>query len=259
MHDPRRTKRLSARDIEALTFIGEGFEVAQYQLHAAIFPAVSAVMVSHFVKRGVANGLIAVERWNRVGINRLRLTATGRRTLIAHGADPASLFAPRRPVAAKDVAHTLWINDLRVIFRRSDVPFDRVLPAWQLQRRLSPPPAAIPDVLAIRQNDTHAAGFVCACEVDLGGERLAKIFLPKLIKLNNLVRDWSGDSHSAVIVLTRGPQRAASIRELLASVTGNRLEAVVHELPSVGGVDGLAALTEALADVLPFRRPLNTS
>jgi hypothetical protein len=259
MHDPRGTKLLSARDIEALTFIGEGFEVAQYQLHAAIFPTVSAVIVSHFVKRSVANSLIAVERWNRIGINRLRLTASGRRTLIDHNVDAASLFAPRRPVATKDMAHTLWINDLRVVFRRSEMAFDTILPAWQLQRRLSPPPPAIPDVLAIRRTDLRRPGFMCACEVDLGGERLAKIFLPKLMKLSMLIRDWSGDSSSAVIVLTRGTQRAGSIRELLASVTGNRLEAVVHELPSEGGVDGLLALTRAIAAVLPFTGPLQTS
>jgi hypothetical protein len=259
MHDPRRTKRLSARDIEALTFIGEGFEVAQYQLHAAIFPTVSAVMVSHFVKRSVASGLLAVERWNRVGINRLRLTSDGRRSLIDHGVDSTSLFAPRRSVATKDVAHTLWINDLRVVFRRSKVAFDSVLPAWQLQRRLSPPPAAIPDVLAIRNDDGCHAGFVCACEVDLGGERLSKIFLPKLVKLSALVGDWSGESCSAVMVFTRGARRAASIRELLSSVAGDRLQAVVHELPSTDGVDGPLALTGAIADVLPFTGPLQTS
>ena len=198
----------------------------------------------------VANGLIAVERWNRVGINRLRLTAAGRRTLIDHGVDPTSLFAPRRPVATKDVAHTLWINDLRVVFRRSEVPFDKVLPAWQLQRRLSPPPAAIPDVLAIRQDDRRRSGLVCACEVDLGGERLSRIFLPKLVKLNDLVRDWSGDARSVVIVFTRGAQRAASIQKSLASATGGFVEAVVYELPSSGGVEGLATLTKALVGVL---------
>jgi hypothetical protein len=247
MHDPRRAQRLSPRDIAALTFVGEGFEVAQYQLQAAIFPAVSAVVVSHFVKRAVVSGWIAVERWNRVGINRLRLTASGRHMLIAHGADPSSLFTPRRPVATKDLAHTLWINDLRVVFLKSEIPFDRVVPAWQLQRRLSPPPAAIPDVLAIRQADAGDPGLLCACEVDLGGERLAKVFLPKLIKLKNVVRDWSGDSRSAVLVFTRGAQRAASIRELLRSVVRDHLETVVHELPTVGGVEGLAVLARVLA------------
>jgi len=256
MHDPRRTQRLSARDLAALTFVGEGFEVAQYQLHAAIFPAVSAVMVSHFVKRALASGWIAVERWNRVGINRLRLSASGRRMLVDHGADPASLFAPRRPVATKDVAHTLWINDLRVVFLKSEVPFDRVVPAWQLQRRFSPPPAAIPDVLAVRQDDAAHPGLVCACEVDLGGERLARVFLPKLIKLTEVVRDWSGDAASSVLVFTRGAQRAASIREFLASMSRHRLEAMVHELPSGGGIEGLAALREAVTRFTRSVKPI---
>ncbi|MGH9424003.1 MAG: hypothetical protein ACRD3J_28770 [Thermoanaerobaculia bacterium] len=233
--------------------------MAQYQLHAAIFQSVSAVVVSHFVKRAVANNWIAVERWNRVGINRLRLTTSGRRLLIAHGADPASLFTPRRPVATKDMAHTLWINDLRVVFLKSEMPFDRVVPAWQLQRRLSPPPAAIPDVLAIRQDDASGeasgeAGIVCACEVDLGGERLARVFLPKLIKLNDLVRDWSGGARSSVVVLTRGAQRAASIREFLATGAREHLESVVHELPSSSGIDGLASLRKILSVVVTVKQ-----
>jgi hypothetical protein len=247
MHDPRQAKRLSARDVRALTFIGEGFEVAQYQLHAAIFPEVSAVMVSHFVKRSLTSGLIAVERWNQVGINRLRLTEAGRRALTAWGVDLVSLFAPRRPVATKDVAHTLWINDLRVAFMKSESPFDSILPAWQLQRRLSPPPAAIPDVLAIRQPDSNQAGLVCACEVDLGGERLTNVFLPKLVKLINLVRDWSGDSPSAVIVFTRGAQRAKSIRRLLASSAQDNVETLVQELPNSAGGNALSALRDVLA------------
>jgi len=208
MHDPRRMKPPSARDIAALTFIGEGYEVAQYQLHAAIFPKVSAVVVSHFVTRAVRNGWIAVERWNRVGINRLRLTALGREAVVRVRGDAISLFVPRRPVATKDVAHTLWINDVRVALQKHAC-FDVVLAAWQLQRRMTPPPAAIPDVLAIRKPRHDVAGLIFACEIDLGGERLTRTFLPKLETLHSLITEWSVETK--ILILTQGAQRAAVI------------------------------------------------
>lgn len=243
MHDPRRTKPPSARDIAALTFIGEGYEVAQYQLHAAIFPNVSAVVVSHFVTRAVRNGWIAVERWNRVGINRLRLTAVGREAVAQAGGDTKSLFVPRRPVATKDVVHTLWINDVRVALRNYELPFDAVLPAWQLQRRMTPPPAAIPDVLAIRKPRGGLPPLVYACEVDLGGERLTRTFLPKLEILQSLMLDWCGGGDSKILVLTRGSQRAATINAF-----GKAKDSVIFavQLPQASG----AGVARAVADIV---------
>jgi hypothetical protein len=242
MHDPRSTKRLSQRDIQALTFIGEGYEVAQYQLHAAVFPTVSAFVVSRFVKRAVANGWIAVERWNRVGINRLRLAKRGFERLIAEGVDPMSLFVPRKPVATKDVAHTLRINDLRVVLGSQSVGFDAILPAWQLQRRLSPAPPAIPDVLAIRKPAQGGSGFVCACEVDLGGERLTNVFLPKLAKLIHLVGEWKGASQATIVVLTVGRRRVKDLRAYLRPMADFRLDILVEELPDVSGAAAFTGL-----------------
>ena len=115
--DPRSSPKLSARDVEALLFIGEGYEVAQYQLHEAVFRRRSEVVVSRFVRRFVARGFLFAERWNNIGVNRLRLTSLGRDELVSRGFAKASqLFAPRKSVALKDVAHTLWINDLRILF-----------------------------------------------------------------------------------------------------------------------------------------------
>jgi hypothetical protein len=247
MHDPRRTKPPSARDIAALTFIGEGYEVAQYQLHAAIFPSVSAVVVSHFVKRAVRSGWIAVERWNRVGINRLRLTETGRDAVVRAGGDSACLFAPRRPVATKDVAHTLWINDVRVALRRAALLFDAVLPAWQLQRRMTPPPVAIPDILAIRRGGDQLPALVFAAEIDLGGERLQRTFLPKLEKLHSLVLDWSGGADSTILVLTRGAQRASAINAFAVSAD---LSLIAAPLPVVSGLEGVKSITTLIARML---------
>ncbi|HEY6141235.1 MAG TPA: replication-relaxation family protein [Thermoanaerobaculia bacterium] len=236
MHDPRRSRPPSGRDIAALTFIGEGYEVAQYQLHAAIFPNVSAVAVSHFVTRAVRNGWIAVERWNGGGINRLRLTAAGRDVVQRAGGDASSLFVPKRPVATKDVAHTLWINDMRVALQRAVPPFDAVLPAWQLQRRMIPAPAAVPDTLAVRKARETIPAHVFAGEIDLGGERLVSTFMPKLRVLQKLVREWSGDADFSILVLTSSARRAEAINAFAVS---EEIILAAVPLPSLSGVDGM--------------------
>jgi hypothetical protein len=248
MHDPRRAKAPSARDVAALTFIGEGFEVAQYQLHAAIFPNVSVVVVSHFVTRAVRNGWINIERWNGVGINRLRLAATGREALIRAGGDERSLFVPKRAVASKDVVHTLWINDVRVALSCNEVcRFDVVLAAWQLQRRLSPAPSAIPDVLAMRTEKCSSTPFLLACEVDLGGERLAGTFLPKLGTLHSILSEWKGSGDAQILVLTRGIRRAQAIN---SHAEANDLALLAVCLPETGGPSGLASLRALVERVL---------
>src|ERR1043165_5704056 len=78
LYDPRRQPQVTDRDIQALLFIGRGHEVAQYQLHAAIFPGLAEGIVSRWTQRMLRRGAIAVERWAKVGINRLRLTPKGR-------------------------------------------------------------------------------------------------------------------------------------------------------------------------------------
>lgn len=248
MHDPRRAKAPSARDIAALTFIGEGFEVAQYQLHAAIFPNVSAVVVSHFVTRAVRNDWINIERWNGVGINRLRLGPTGRDAVIRAGGDEQALFVPKRAVASKDVPHTLWINDVRVALSCNEVRrFDVVLAAWQLQRRLSPAPGAIPDVLAMRTEKCSSTAFLLACEVDLGGERLAGTFLPKLRTLHSILSEWKGSGDAQILVLTQGVRRAQAINSIAEA---NNLALVAACLPERTGPDGLASLRAVFEKVL---------
>jgi hypothetical protein len=252
MHDPRRSRPPSERDIAALTFIGEGYEVAQYQLQAAIFPNVSAVVVSHFVTRAVRNGWIAVERWNRVGINRLRLTGAGKDAVVRAGGDAASLFVPRRPVATKDMAHTLWINDVRVALRGAS--FDAILPAWQLQRRMTPAPEAIPDVLAIRKDHDQLPALVFACEVDLGGERLVRTFLPKVETLHRLVLDWGRGAESLILVVTPSAQRASTINAFAHSAD---LSVFATLLPAACGIDGLRSVCDLVRRAL--RRGVNAN
>jgi len=81
LYDPRRQPQVTDRDIQALLFIGCGHEVAQYQLHVAIFPELAEGIVSRWTQRMLKRGAIAVERRAKVGINRLRLSPNRRTSL----------------------------------------------------------------------------------------------------------------------------------------------------------------------------------
>lgn len=247
--DPRSSFKLSARDIEAFVFIGEGFEIAQYQLHAGVFAGLSEVVVSRFVRRWAGRGLLAVDRWNNIGVNKLRLTSTGRDELVARGvAGAAQLFTPRKPVAPKDAAHTMWINDLRIVLRDSASKFDLILPAWMLQRRFAPAPRAIPDLLAIRKPDASGPGQVLAAEVDLGGERLNAIFLPKLLRLQDLMYEWAGNAPASILILTKGAQRAAILQRFAGEAL--TIPTAVALLPDENGREGLRQVRETACSAL---------
>jgi len=247
--DPRTTIHLSQRDVDAFMFIGEGFEVAQYQLHEAVFRGLSEVVVSRFVRRWAQRGFLAIDRWNNIGVNRLRLTALCRDELVARGvAHEAQLFAPRKPVAVKDVAHTLWINDLRVVLGQSDQQFDLVLPAWALQRRFGRAPRAIPDLLAIRSPQGDDRGVLVAAEVDLGGERLNAIFFPKLLRLQELVREWAADAPAHILIYTRGAQRAMLLRQFADEL--QQIPMSIALLPEANGREALNRLRQMMRDAV---------
>jgi hypothetical protein len=241
--DPRLAPKLLPRDIRALLFIGRGHEVAQYQLHEAVFTGLSEGIISRWVKRMVRREAIAVERWAKVGINRLRLTRVGLELLSDAGATTHDLFTPRMATALKDVQHTLWINDLRVVMARLPLPPDVVAPAWVLQRQI-PTADAIPDLLAVRKPRGTDRGFVLACEIDLGAERLKGVFLPKLARLVAAVEGWAGTSPAAVLILTRGGRRAVAIREAIG--TGVQVPMLVATLPAAAGREGLRELQREL-------------
>jgi len=242
-YDPRRQPQVTDRDIEALLFIGRGHEVAQYQVHMAIFNGLSEGIMSRWTQRMLKRGAIVVERWAKVGINRLRLTPTGRELLVSRGVAVDDVFTPRTPTALKDVQHTLWINDLRVVLPTLAVAPDVIAPAWLLQRRLG---AVVPDVLAIRTPRGHDKGFALAVEVDLGAERLKSVLLPKLARLRDQLAEWAGGAPAAVLVLTRGERRVAAMRAALAP---GSVPVLVEQLPPMTGRPGLHALQELLAGV----------
>ncbi|MEA2238894.1 MAG: Replication-relaxation [Thermoanaerobaculia bacterium] len=237
--------RLRDRDIEALAFIGRGYELAQYQLHEAIFASRSPNVVSRFVIRASECGLIVAERLGGIGMNRLRLTRRGREFLTGRGIAEDELFAPAKAVALKDIAHTLAINDLRVALLGLKNPPTLISPAWFLQRRLSSA-TAIPDLLARWSAGAGRRGLLLACEIDLGCERLATVFLPKLERLRELLNDAAEGDRAGIIVFTRGSRRV-ELLELHAAE--GAVPVMPFTIPNASGSrEGILEFRSLLAD-----------
>jgi len=226
--------------VEALVFIGQGFEVAQYQLHAAVFGSVSETVVSRFVRRAETQGLIATERLHGIGMNRLRLTPRGRDQLVAESeVEPELLFTPRRFVPLKDLSHTLWINDLRTALLTIGNRPSELLPAWALARRVEPVCGLIPDLLATWPGDDGK--LILACEIDLGSERLNGVFLPKLGRLAEALDQRNASARGGIVVLTRGARRVTLIRDFAARQNPDS-PIIALELPLENGPAGLEEL-----------------
>ncbi|HYC90567.1 MAG TPA: replication-relaxation family protein [Thermoanaerobaculia bacterium] len=236
--DPRDAA-VSARDLTALRFIGRAGELAQYQLHEAVFGAVSEVVVSRFVRRAAKRELIAVARWRGIGINRIRLMPRGRALLVARGVSADELFVPRAPVAEGFIEHQLWIVDALIVLARAARTPDVLLPAWALQRRFVPRPAAIPDVLASFTQPPDQLPLLLAVEIDRGSEKLASVFLPKLEKLCGMLATWAGDATAVIVLLTSSARRRDA---LMAASAALSLPIVVELLPRAPGRPGLAEL-----------------
>lgn len=247
--DPRSSSPLPERDYAALEYIGRWYQVAQYQLEDSVFPQRSATVASRSVRRMVAAGYIAVERWNRIGVNLIRLTSRGRNVLVDRRVAASALFVPEKPVALKDLAHHLWIVDVGLMLSRLD-PALELTPCWALRRRLAAlRPAAIPDVLAIRVADDGAPEGVLALEVDLGGERLKNVLVPKLRVLQETLAGWSNGQPAAIVVLTVGPRRSAALTAAVESLD-QTIPIVVHSLPPQSGRPALTQLRKTLSEAL---------
>ncbi len=242
--DPRGSYWPPARSIAVLLFIAEGGEVMQPQIHERFFAGRSEAVVSRAIRKLADHDLLSIDRWNSIGVNRLRLTARGRDLLLAAGVPEHVIFVLRRPVAPAHVSHTTWINDLRVIVAASGRAPAFALPAWALQRLIRPLPPTIPDLLVHFGGDGKPT-LTLAFEVDLGSERLRKVFVPKLVRLQDVLRSWS-EGAIAIIVLTSGVRRAALLREHLNS-TASLTDLVVDTLPRGTGREAIADLTARLA------------
>jgi hypothetical protein len=239
--DPRDAP-LSKRDIAALQFIGRGAEVAQYQLHAAVFGRVSEVVVSRFVRRAAARDLVVVTRWRGIGINRLRLTRRGRAVLVANGVDPLEIFVPHNPIADGHIEHHLWIVDVLTVLGRATPKADVLVPAWALERRFTPRPAAIPDVLA-SFSFPRGDSLLLAVEIDRGSESIASVFAPKLRELCAVLGAWSGSATGVILVFTKGVRRREAIQRCVVKFP---LEIVTELLPPVSGRAALRHLDQIL-------------
>jgi len=247
--DPRAATTLPERDYEALQFTAAWYQVAQYQLEDAIFPDRSPTIASRCVRRLRAAGYIAVERWNRVGLNLIRVTARGRSALVDRGVSDEAIFVPEKAVAVKDLAHHLWIVDAGLMLRRLPVCVDAT-PCWGLRRRLAAlRPAAIPDLLALRLGANGETEAAIAIEVDLGGERLKKVFVPKLAVLRDALAGWASGQPAAVIVLTVGARRISALRVAIEAQV-HHVPAFVFALPPQPGRPGLAALRASIAPAI---------
>lgn len=247
--DPRAPVVLPDRDYDALGFIGAWYQVAQYQLEAAIFPGRSPTIASRCVRRLVRARYIEVERWNRVGLNLMRLTSRGRMALLDRGVEDDRIFVPERAVAVKDLAHHLWIVDAGQVLCALPIEIDAA-PCWTLRRRLAAMrPPAIPDLLALRGDERGITNAVIAVEVDLGSERLKKVFVPKLGVLRDLVGSWAGTQAAAIIVLTVGPRRIAALTAAIEAQP-HTVPVAAFALPAQPGRPGLAALRAILTSVL---------
>lgn len=241
--DPRAAYWPPQRSLDVLLFTGQGGEVMQPQIHERFFAGRSEAVVSRCIRNLADRGLLAIDRWQRVGANRLRLTSRGRDLLLSGGVPEHELFVLRKPVALAHVAHTAWINDLRVVVTSGRRPPEFALAAWAIQRLLRPLPPTIPDLLVSFADDARPS-LLLAFEVDLGSERLKTIFIPKLTRMQRLLHDWSAGP-VAIIVLTVGVRRAASLRSQLDAARGP-IDVIVDTLPLTTGRRAIADLRSRL-------------
>ena len=234
--DPRHIQQLSERDLAALVFIGRWI-CSQYQLAIALFPGRSETAVSRCVQRLVQLGLIEVTRWNRIGLNMLRLRSAGARLLIERGlATEKDLFVRRTPIAQKDLPHHLWIVDTGLAFRALPVAYD-VLPCWAVRRRFGGQGVPVPDLLAVNRSR------MIAVEIDLASER-TKWLTEKLARLAETLKESSTGRPAAIIVLTVGAHRIESLRLQNATLD---VPLVVDALPKVVGRPAVPALAKLLS------------
>lgn len=202
--------------------------------------------MSRFVRRATTRDLIASTRWRGIGINRLRLTTRGRSYLVQQGVDPKELFVLRNPIAEGHIDHQLWIVDALIVLGRAARKPDLLLPAWALQRRFTPRPAAIPDVLVSFVSPPEQPALLLGVEIDRGSESLKSVLLPKLRQLCDVLLSWAAGAACAIVVFTNNSRRRDALR---TSAEALSLPVIVEVLPTRPGRRGLADLTAAFSSI----------
>jgi hypothetical protein len=207
--------RLLPRDLAALTTIGVFRMLTRTQLQAWHFEAVSETVVRRFIDRMSERRCLGAERINRNGVQVVWLTQAGADLLVDEAGVPRTdLFPARGPVAAKDFGHTTAIVDAALAVRRRGFPFNLMLPAWALQRAQGGHAAVFPDLLCLARATATDPGAALAVEVDLGGEPIGSVLVPKTEKLAAFLAPYCG-SALAILLLTVGSRRRAAIEHAL--------------------------------------------
>lgn len=205
------------RDRAALSVIGRFRMMTRVQIHGFAFPGRAENVVKRFVDRLTARGFLGAARLHGSGAQLLWCTPAGRDHLVETGVGAAEMFFPARgPVAAKDLAHTLAIGDAALSCLRRGQAGDEMIPAWMLQRMVAGRLSVIPDLLCLTRPRLGARGAVLAVEVDLGGEGVRSVFLPKLAELAHALPTISPAAAVAILVLTSAVRRRDALLRGLA-------------------------------------------
>ena len=235
MATTQKKHRLLPRDIEAYTLVGRFRMMTRQQLKNWLFADVSETIVTRFFDRSTGRGYLGVERLHGNGIQVCWLTKKGRDLLVDGGHAAASdLFPASGPVPAKDFAHTVEIvNTALAMHCRRPAP-DELLPAWMVQRLFAGKLTVWPDLLCLWKPRGSDPGSVLAIEVDLGGEPVRTVLVPKTLELIGFLTDWTAGASVAILMLTATARRRDSLREILTTAVGD-LPLAVETLLALSG------------------------
>lgn len=214
--------RILPRDIEAYVLVGRFRMLTRQQLKSWLFAEVSETIVTRFFDRATERGYLGVERLHGNGIQVCWLTKKGRDFLVGGSHAAASdLFPASGPVPAKDFAHTVEIVNAALAMRHRTPPPDELLPAWAVQRLFAGKLTVWPDLLCLWKPRDDDSGSALAIEVDLGGEPVKTVLVPKTLELIAFLTGWTARAPAAILLLTGTARRRDSLREALAPAGGD--------------------------------------
>jgi hypothetical protein len=231
----QKKHRILPRDIEAYALVGRFRMMTRQQLKSWLFSDVSETVMTRFFDRATERGYLGVERLHGNGIQVCWLTKKGRDFLVPGGyASASDLFPASGPVSAKDFEHTVEIVNAALAMRRRNPAPDELLPAWRVQRLFAAKLAVWPDLLCLWKPRGSDPGSVLAIEVDLGGEPVKKVLVPKTLELIGFLTDWTAGASAAILMLTATARRRDSLREILTTAVGDLPLAVETLWPFLG-------------------------
>jgi hypothetical protein len=207
--------RILPRDLESLAAVGRFRMLKRVQLHRWKFAGLSDTVVRRAIDRLVERGWLGSERLHKNGTQVLWCTSGGRDALVEEGiARAEELFSARGPVPVKEMAHTSAIVDVAIRLTELGRAGDRMIPAWGLQRLLGGRIEVIPDLLCLTHATDTNRGAILTAEVDLGGEPIASVLVPKTAKLASFLQPYTG-STTAMLLLTVGSRRRQAVEDAL--------------------------------------------